>query len=225
MCSIFGSFDKQTLIELAKLNGDRGSFSHSISFHRPDRIIQIIERDFGPIDQSLENLNIPPETYVICHQQAPTGDKPTKETIHPAEKDGFPPLKNYLWHNGILKPETIAMLKPLYPDTTEWDTALLLAHILSAPSASETLSMIDGSFACVAAIVYAEITGPQHMLYLFRNEIAPLFIDDKYNISSVQFPNSESITPGTIYAFEPGFHFGSSGAKFDTNNNPFYFGV
>lgn len=58
---------------------------------------------------------------------------------------------------------------------------------------------IDGSFSCL----YWDTTARWGQLYMFRNEIAPLFVDKDLNISSTKFPGSKSIKPNRLIGIYP----------------------
>ena len=57
----------------------------------------------------------------------------------------------------------------------QWDTGLMHDWLINKKS----LDYIDGTFACLRY--------KNGKLYIFRNEISPLFIDDELNISSTKF--------------------------------------
>lgn len=204
MCSISGSFDKTKLLELIELNAYRGTHSHSIMYYdchesRPTWI----QRGMGPIDP--DKIEIPNGEYCIVHQQAPTSENKDTKAIHPAEIDGF-----LLYHNGILKDSTIKKLQEEYNDTSTWDTRLLLRRKMD----SGILDDIDGSFSCV----YYDPN--PCFLYLFRNRLAPMFIDDKSNISSTKFMGSEPIKPDAVYIFDPSQNHLIKTEEFETINLP-----
>ena len=206
MCSIIGSFDKQKIVDLCELNAYRGQHSHSISYYNTitNEFVQI-NRKLGPINYD----DICPEDneYIIVHMQAPTTDAKDSSSIHPARID-----RDVLWHNGILKAKEIERLKEKYQLDTDWDTYILLKHMMS----EGTPDGIDGTFSCLWFDSYR--------LYLFRNEISPMFIDSAMNISSTKFANSEPTFPNTILLFEPALKNVVPILHFNTVENPYYFG-
>ncbi len=220
MCSIVGTFDTAKLKELAALNSYRGEHSHSVSFYSiAEQKLVSVQKGMGPLP--VDKISIPNGFYAICHQQAPTTEAKDLSSVHPAEFDG-----HYLWHNGIIKQKEIESMKnrlkllsSIKADVdTNWDTKLLLQLLVAHPS---YLNDIDGTFACV----YVEGWGTDmDYLKIFRNEISPLFLDDKYNISSTKFEGSRILEPGVIWNFEPGVAVTDSGIHFTTAENPYYFG-
>lgn len=210
MCSILGSFNKEKIIELCKLNEYRGQHSHSISYFDP-KISEMIlvKRSKGPVNYN--EIDIPKGHYCIVHMQAPTSED--QNSIHPAE------IKEinkswYLWHNGILKPKTIDYLHELYGlKEIKWDTQLLLYHIYKNLFPDD----IDGSMACLFYMPFCN-------LILFRNEISPLYVDKDLNISSTKFENSEMIEHGKMLAMDFKGNQLYYLAPFREVSGPYYFG-
>lgn len=227
MCSILGSFTKEDLVKLAKLNEYRGQHSHSISFYSvAEQKLVSVQKGMGPLP--IDRVHISPGYYCICHMQAPTTEAKSIESVHPAESYTF--TDSYLWHNGILKPETIEDIRyAVHFDLNDvnWDTKLLVDYINRYGFG--VLDKVDGTFACLYAEAdhYNTPNGQLHHiheLYLFRNEIAPMFVDDKYNLSSTKFDGSRSLEPNVVWRFEPGVAITDSGHHFKTAENPYYFG-
>lgn len=206
MCSIIGSFDKDTVVRLCELNAYRGQHSHSISYYNSeDNYFSEIHRSLGPIDYN--NIDIPENAYCVVHMQAPTTDSKSINNIHPAMLGG-----DILWHNGIIKEKEIKRLQEIYSEANDWDTYILLKHMMS----EGTPEGIDGSFSCLYYDSYR--------MYLFRNEISPMFIDDDFNISSTKFKNSSPTQPNSLLLFEPAFKRLVPVLNFNTVENPYYFG-
>ena len=206
MCSIIGSFNKDTVVALCELNAYRGQHSHSISYYNTisNEFDQII-RKLGPINY--DDINPEDSEYIIVHMQAPTTDAKDNTSIHPAAIE-----RDVLWHNGILKAKEIERLKDKYHISSDWDTYILLKHMMS----EGTPDNIDGTFSCLWYDSYR--------LYLFRNEISPMFIDSDMNISSTKFTNSEPTPPNSILLFEPALKNVVPILHFNTVENPYYFG-
>lgn len=183
MCSISASFDTDTLNDLIKLNSYRGTLSHSISRIYDDHIK--IMRKYGELTDKVQTEN----RYTIVHQQAPTTKKSVQTNIHPAhyKKDD---IDTYLWHNGIIKEECVKHLQKIYEIDNSWDTYLIL-DILSSVGRT-AFNYFDGSFACLMYV-------SNHTLFVFRNEIAPLFYDEKLNFSSTVWGNCKSLPPNVFY--------------------------
>jgi asparagine synthetase B (glutamine-hydrolysing) len=202
MCGIFCSFERDKLIELSKLNSYRGS--HSFSFTRfGDEPI----RRFGKFDVSLADQ----VGYKICHVQAPTTEVRDASSIHPAELYG-----RRLWHNGIVKDFDVKRLQKKHNTEEAWDTKLILLELLE-DDWLKNLSEINGSFACV----FQE----GDMLYVFRNEISPLFYDYDLNISSVRFEGSFSLPPNKVFILDlENRELLETEFEFSTKENPYYFG-
>lgn len=199
MCAIIGSFDKVTLAELYKLNSYRGELSYSVcSFKQNGKLdVGVLMQGEGKMPDTLI-FRYPSETgdFYIAHSQAPTTET---KNIHPAANDAA-----LLWHNGIIKQKTIS--------EGTWDTAWLLEQILDY--GWSVLSRIDGTFACV---MYNE-----NSLYVFRNEISPLFIDDNLNISSTRFNGGESLEPNKVFKLDLIKKKKYIEAEFETKENPYY---
>ena len=214
MCAIFGSKDKDKFLELAELNQYRGNFAHSTTVfqtglfqHYPDaeRVVHVTtntgEGEFkDSITMSEEEYKT---TYYLGHVQAPTTD--SVET-HPSNING-----DLLWHNGIIKDYQVQEWKQELGNR-DWDTELLHRHLVLGGD----LYNVDGTFSC------ARYT--KDNIFLFRNEISPLFYDDDMNISSTKFDDSLETESGVMYLMdlvknnlEPMF-------RFETKENPYYFG-
>lgn len=185
MCSIVSSLSKDKIKELIELNRYRGEHSCSITYYDyvENRIVSI-RRSLGSLD--INDIKIPENCYCICHQQAPTGkDNKDFASIHPAEYVG-----QLLWHNGILKPKTIYQLQNEFGHETSWDSSLLLKKLWYYDIPVD----IDGSFSC--------IYWSNQKFYVFRNEIAPLFIDSEMNISSTKFDGGASLEPNIMHILD-----------------------
>ena len=207
MCAIVGSFDRDKFEELIELNTYRGNHSFSLAEYDINNAkINLIEQSFGYFDYSLLD-NITTGNYIIGHVQAPTTDSKDKESIHPSIIDN-----TYLWHNGIIKENCIEEIQTVLSSKIKWDTKLLHKYILE----DKNLSNIDGTFSCL----YSNGSG----LYLFRNEISPMFIDNKFNISSTKFEESTSTHANNLFIID--FHNFELITKkeFLTKENPYFFG-
>lgn len=212
MCSIFGSFSRDIFIDLARQNQYRGSFSYSVAVFDPYFGIADMVKDFGKLDiNRIPDKNC--HEYYIGHVQAPTGGLiKDYNRIHPCEY-----YETYLWHNGILKSNTLKKLQSKFDLDESWDTRLL--HYELHASGFDALNDIDGSFGCVYI---------NHMnFYMFTSDIVRIFIDDDYNISSTKFPNSTYIEPNVV------FNIGIEGkgkininkeTTFNSKSSPYYFG-
>jgi len=203
MCAIIGSFDKNKLQELYNLNSYRGELSYSVCTFRPYR--KVLE-----IGVLMQERNKMPEKFIslfpsnendffVAHTQAPTTQS---INIHPAAIGGA-----LLWHNGIIKQKNIA--------EGTWDTEWLLEKILDY--GWSYLARVDGTFACAMF--------NEGNLYLFRNEISPLFVDDDLNISSTKFDSSKPLEPNKVFEVRLDKKKLVQISEFATMENPYYFGV
>lgn len=200
MCAITGSLHKNKLKDLYALNAYRGELSYSLASFRPtkDRLtFQLLFQESGKMPENLiDDTPLQPGDYIVAHSQAPTTNS---NNVHPAVYGDA-----MLWHNGIIKQKNIL--------EGTWDTAWLLENIIDYGWSS--LSRVDGTFACVMYFAGS--------LYVFRNEISPLFIDEHFNISSTKFDGSFSLTPNRVWKinFETGYL--DTVAYFTTYENPYY---
>ena len=205
MCAIVGSFDKDKLIELIKLNSYRGSHSFSVTMLDSVRL-RVVEKSFGEVDTGA--ISIGPGQYCIVHIQAPTTSAKDHSNIHPAQEE-----YTCLWHNGIIKAEHVKKMQAVYGSDTDWDTELLLRAVNTS---TDTLNDIDGSFSC---LWYNGASA-----FLFRNDISPMFVDDDLNISSTKFVGSKSTPANTILGMDIENRKLYNKASFKTVYNPYYFG-
>lgn len=220
MCSIIGSFEPKMLVHLYELNSYRGTHSHSITvYDHRNKKIRYCDRQLGILEER-QLINVTrtfPDDYYIVHSQAPTTENADIKSVHPARFHNSEVRDtSLLWHNGILKPKTINMLRESTGIDSSWDTELLLHYMVYKGNLSE----VDGSFAC---LMY-------HMgdLYMFRNEISPLFIDFDMNISSTLFDISSvdggkaiHVKPNALFKLD--LHNRSSiiQSTFTTKNSPY----
>lgn len=202
MCSISASKDKKLLLKLVGLNRYRGEESHSVSqfLYTDDGLdLKSQTKSYGPLDLDLLDGNW---DYCVVHQQAPTSkevnntDLATGRFIHPAKKD-----KSFLWHNGIIKEGKFE---------GDWDTEWLFDQALN-----EDLNEVDGTFACM---LYHE-----NQIYVFRNEISPLF-KDSASFSSTKFEGSTPVVPNIMWKLDYGTGVLEEKWKFKTKENPYHFG-
>lgn len=208
MCSIIGSFDAQKVVELCKLNEYRGQLSHSLSLYDIPSGKITVQRRVGPVDYD-EILSTEKDrlTYMIVHMQAPTSDEFKVTTVHPAAY-----MDRFLWHNGILKQQYIAKLKEQLDEVCSWDTFLMLKALYEDIDA---VKKFDGSFAC---LMYAH-----EKLFLFRNEISPMFFDNKLSISSTKFEGSTSVPANKMLHMDFNFDELFSIYEYNTVMNPYFF--
>ena len=216
MCAIVGSKNVNTIKKLIELNSYRGSHSFSFSlFNLYTGHLHVIERRLGSIN--LDNINIPHNSYGIVHVQAPTTDARDTNSIHPAmplEGNVSKEFPSYaLWHNGIIKQDTINNYSEQY--NTGWDTLIMLNEVSKG---WDTLNNFDGTFSC---LLY---DGRDYSLKLFRNEISPMFIDSEMNISSTRFEGSVETTPNVVWKMNLYDNELIDVGSFDTVENPYFFG-
>lgn len=217
MCAIVGSRDFDTLVNLVELNSYRGSHSHSFSLYDISTGKMILcNRDFGMPD--LRHMVIPDNNYAIVHIQAPTTEAKDMNSIHPATSGNitnFTP-DHALWHNGIIKESVVKKFEPKYK--TKWDTKQILLSIIEQWGSFDALNEMDGAFSC---LYYNKDQGK---LFIFRNEISPMFIDDNLNISSTKFEGSKATDPNLVLQLDFTNSIIPVVGSFTTVENPYYFG-
>lgn len=209
MCAIFGSKDLDKLLELADLNAYRGQHSHSLSAYNTTSKELVTKRKcMGAF--SLDGLETERGMFYVAHIQAPTTAASAIESIHPSvRREGA----DLLWHNGIIKEDCIKSLKETYQSDLEWDTALIHEAISHG---YRQLDNVDGTYSCLQ---YDE-----GELFIFRNEISPMFIDDQLNISSTKFSGSSPTEPNKAFKIDFDKNELQHIASFSTKENPYYFG-
>lgn len=220
MCGIFASFSKERLAKLAELNSYRGSKAFSISHYDPSGMgVVDVYRSEGTfnVDVAVEGSGrvILDEFFKICHVQAPTSGADASASIHPAQSMVE---ARTLWHNGIIKASDVERLQAKWETNQKWDTKLLMQELEDEGYTSDNLSEINGSFACV----YVR----DDKLFVFRNEISPLFFNDDMDFSSVKFPGSMSVPPNIVFRVDllsqpPAL---TQVNYFTTKETPYYFG-
>jgi len=216
MCAIFGSFKKDKFLELAELNSYRGQHSFSVSLFDPkDGSITICRKEEGKFD--CDNIE-PNGKYMIGHIQAPTTQAKSLEYIHPsvfndADRSNWYTAtdESWLWHNGIIKEDNIRFLQNKLDSMIKWDTALLHQWFMLG----ESLDKIDGTFSC---LLYRN-----NLLYMFRNEISPMFVDGDLNISSTKFENATRTKPNQVLLMDFNINDLVKMSEFQTKENPYYF--
>jgi len=208
MCAIIGSFNRQTLEELVEINSYRGQHSYSISeYDLKTRTMNTRRKCLGSF--SLQDIELSAGMYYVAHIQAPTTAASAIDSIHPSMRAGG---RDLLWHNGIIKEECIKDLQVALSSSKSWDTSLVHDWIRDG----NQLDAIDGTFSYLR---YSE-----GELFLFRNEISPMFIDGKLNISSTKFEGSSQTKPNSMYKVNFEENSLDEIGTFKTKNNPYYFG-
>lgn len=200
MCAITGSLHKEKLKDLYALNAYRGELNYSLATFKPHEgkvVFQTLFQDDGKMpDTLIDGIPCKEGDFIIAHSQAPTTDS---KNVHPAVFG-----EAMLWHNGIIKQNKLS--------TGTWDTAWLLEQIIDYGWSS--LSRVDGTFACIMYL--------NGSLYVFRNEISPLFIDDRFNISSTRYQGSVPLTPNKVWKLNFNTMYLDAVAYFETMENPYY---
>ena len=115
MCAIFGSFNRDTFIDLAELNSYRGQHSYSISLYDTiNQQLTVIRKEQGKFDcDGIE----PDGKYLVGHIQAPTTAAKDMANIHPSyfdsseRADWYTTGQSFLWHNGIIKEDMIKTMQ------------------------------------------------------------------------------------------------------------------
>ena len=215
MCGLFASRDSKKFDELFHLNTRRGQTRMSVTkFLTADKNAfrnSFIEISGSDIPKQRFEVAAKEDEFLLGHIQAPTS---VLNLVHPAQFHDTD-----LWHNGILKEDTIQSMRD--PDDDHpvqgWDTWLMaraLDRCRNIEETSETLSVMEGSFACFMHY--------DDQLYCFRNEISPLFVDGDLNFSSIKFKGSNSIEPGIVFGIDFLYNrLDDTGIHFTTANNPY----
>lgn len=199
MCAIFGSFKLDKLKELYELNRYRGELAYSLACFQfnGERIRnKFLWGGRTSFPDDTWDLLKDVKGYYVAHIQAPTTDT---EEVQPSVFHN-----TLLWHNGIVKQKEL--------EENEWDTRTLHKGFLKY--GESFLSDVDGTFACVYH------SGSS--LYVFRNEISPLFYDDEMNISSTEFEGSKSLPPNHLFDMNIYMHQIRSIGEFTTKENPYF---
>lgn len=210
MCALIGSYNIDKFKELYELNSYRGTLTSSFTTLDEDADMVLLGRWSSPLpSEILDDPYKQGDTgcYFLGHSQAPT----TRGlNIHPAEDDDSGAL---LWHNGIIKEDTIKFMNKELETNYTWDTMLLLKWI--EERGFESLSEIDGSFACI-------LRATAGIIYVFRNILSPIFIDDNLNLSSTKFDGSRALPAHIVFEMDLRTkEFIDTGIRFDTCNNPY----
>ncbi len=193
MCGIIGSFSKNKIIELSKINSARGNKTYSLTVLSKEGYVISCDKQIGEFNQEVfekvKDINIV-EPYYILHIQSPTKvTKLDKETIHPAKQHSeYTETIDYLWHNGMIIERNMNIIKEKYSYDSNWDTGLILKMVTED---IDTLEEIEGSFGCLLL--------KDNNFYIFRNNIVPMYYDDDLNISSTEFENSTKLHSNIVY--------------------------
>lgn len=163
-------------------------------------LLSRLNKSRGVKESSINELTIAGKTYNIGHVQTPTSNSALK---HPAINSN-----NMLWHNGIIKQSCMDEYPNIEYDG--WDTMFLL-NLIDTYGLG-VLSNVDGSFACVY--------NKGDDVFIFRNEIAPLYIDNDLNMSSIKSESMYMLPANKVFCIN------AIGelvvvAEFTTKNNPY----
>ena len=213
MCAIVGSFDREKLLELAKLNSYRGSHSFSFStINIETGELEVRSRGIGEL--VTRYVQFSKNEYAIVHIQAPTTEAKAAANIHPAVEHSTDKFNSaHLWHNGIIKANHVKVLQSKFGIDTNWDTQLLLRAVCTS---WKELNTVDGSFSC--------LLHDHNTSYLFRNSISPMFYDGELNISSTKFLGSIATPPNKVLKMDFGARCLYTVDEFKTVENPYFFG-
>lgn len=204
MCSIVGSFSLERLKELIELNAYRGQYRHSMMAFKPNGGLLRAHRgegafvDFGIMEQD--------GAYYIAHHQAPTA---ASSDYHPAWHND-----DFLFHNGIVKERYLEQMQRDLDTTATWDTRLLCMTI--ERRGFKSLSKIDGSFAGVSY--------HKEELYLFRNQLSPMFYNEELDFSSTAELDMIELPAEMSFKFDFVNKQLIPDVEFSTNDNVYFFG-
>lgn len=196
MCGIVGSFDRDEFCELMELNKGRGNSTFSVTTYRPSNTglkIENIQQEVGEFKRDMISF-YGENVYFIGHLQSPTKTVNINH-IHPAKAD-----ESALWHNGML-----------VNYNGDWDTGTILSWL--EYEGFNALDNIHGAFGC---LYYKD-----HKLYLFRNSIIPIYIDDDLNISSTKMDSGRLIPANVVYEVRFDLKEIIEVVKFNNKHNPY----
>lgn len=192
MCGIFGTYDRNKIQELAEANSERGQYGWSVTLFEENKGKLTAMNSLSGLGEFPKDVKLPKALYYLCHIRAATSGGENEISLHPAKF-----LFNSLWHNGIIKAASLEKYAEAVGDCP-WDTLLFLSELILSEKRGlkldQILSTTQGSFACC---FYSSGS-----LRVFRNELAPLYIDADMNISSTSFCNSEEIKAFKIFNFD-----------------------
>ena len=160
-----------------------------------------LNKSRGVKTSSINTVKIANSDYIIGHIQTPTSNSAMQ---HPAIDSQY----NMLWHNGIIKQSCLDEYG--WVDYEGWDTLFLLKLITQYGCG--VLSNVDGSFACVY--------NNNDDVFIFRNEIAPLYIDNDLNISSIKCSGMTLLPPNKVFYINNARELVVV-SEFTTKNNPY----
>lgn len=163
-------------------------------------LLSRLNKSRGVKESSIDELTIAGAVYNIGHVQTPTSNSALK---HPAINND-----NMLWHNGIIKQSCMDEYSSIEYDG--WDTMFLLQLINTYGLGA--LSNVDGSFACVY--------NKGDDVFIFRNEIAPLYIDRELNLSSIKEDGMTMLPANKVFYINDSRELVVA-AEFKTLNNPY----
>lgn len=204
MCSIVGSFSIKTLKQLIKANAYRGQYRHSVIAQNPygEGFRAFMGEGAFTNFRELEREG----AYYIAHHQAPTA---ASASYHPARFNG-----DYLFHNGIVKERHIEQMQTELVTDETWDTKLLCMTVNTFGFSA--LSKIDGSFAGVSR--------RDGKLYIFRNQLSPMFTNDLLDFSSTSTGTcSSDLPPEKVFQIDFKENRFTPVEDFKTNDNVYFF--
>jgi len=213
MCCISGSFDKEELKSFIEAGYTRAGHSYSITqFHYDMHSCDIyadapakflVNKDSNEIMQQLDSINWLANPFVLVHQQAPTTSARDITSVHPSIIETYM-SNSYMWHNGIIKEESVKLLQNTLNMATKWDTALLHALVSSVyyeedANDIDILNNVRGGYACVMF----DSIGCGSLIAL-RNSVCPLFyrgniIDGTLALSSVKTSDTLLTVPENTF--------------------------
>lgn len=217
MCGIVMTNDPTQLLNLYEANATRGKHSYSFCAINIKNEVIMLHNSLGIVDPLTLSKMIAEvkdrASIYIMHNQAPTTDAQDVSSIHPYRDVE---AESLVWHNGILKPHFVKMMRP----DVKWDT-IVLSDVLNGKT-DKTLSDVDGSFAFVHLIEGQKLT-------MGRNTICPLYQfyqKDKFYISSVPLSNEYKEIPSgeIIEILCDGLMISFSNDNFTTFQMPYYLG-
>lgn len=215
MCSIVGSFNKETIKKLIKENTYRGNFSFSITSVNPETYQSTTHREFGDFDEGLLDSIFKEGLYYLCHTQAPTGGLERDLTrVHPIKMDG-----HKLLHNGIIKQKWVNKQKKIFGNDDNFDTRQLLYHISKylddEIELTKALKGVDGSFACA-------LINENKSIKIFSNDSSVIHFNGT-DLSSHEVDGFTKLTPYKVFDLDLRNKTIIEEGEFESINMPFFF--
>ena len=185
---IIGSFSKPKILELIDANKIPDCYAHSVGIFEIEtgRMLSV-NRGYGDVDcDKLYDGGF--AYYTIIWRQPTNVGRNLQPATMMADRHSYYELN--LWHIGNLTPNAVKRLQHDEDNIERWDTQLFIKHLCRFGAPVD----IEGSFACV----YCDDID----LFVFRNELENMYIDNDMNICSNVFPDSFVVSQNKVWKFD-----------------------